>query len=76
VIRRALAVVAAVLALATPTPAADPPSERYADLARVMVEDATWVFLLQLVDIYAIRDRVTWTPRADQWMLFHAATLK
>jgi peptide/nickel transport system substrate-binding protein len=48
----------------------------YADLARAMVEDATWVFLLQQVDIYATRDRVTWTPRADQWMLFRTATLK
>jgi peptide/nickel transport system substrate-binding protein len=48
----------------------------YADLARAMVEDATWVFLMQQVDIYATRERVTWTPRTDQWMLFHAATLK
>ncbi len=48
----------------------------YADLARAMIDDATWVFLLQQVDIYAARDRVVWTPRADQWMLFHAATLK
>ena len=48
----------------------------YADLARAMVDDATWVFLLQQVDIYAARERVAWTPRADQWMLFHAATLK
>ena len=48
----------------------------YADLARAMIEDATWVFLLQQVDIYAMRDRVTWTPRADQWMQFHAASLK
>ena len=31
-IRRTLTVVAAVLALATPTPAADPPSERNAEL--------------------------------------------
>jgi peptide/nickel transport system substrate-binding protein len=48
----------------------------YADLARAMIEDATWVFLLQQVDIYAMRDRVTWTPRADQWMQFHVAALK
>ena len=48
----------------------------YADLARAMVEDATWVFLMQQVDIYATRDRVTWTPRGDQWMLLHEATLK
>jgi len=48
----------------------------YADLARAMVEDATWVFLMQQVDIYATRDRVTWTPRGDQWMLFNEATVK
>jgi peptide/nickel transport system substrate-binding protein len=48
----------------------------YVDLARAMVEDATWVFLMQQVDIYATRDRLTWTPRADQWLLFHAATVK
>jgi len=28
------------------------------------------------VDIYATRDRVTWTPRGDQWMLFNEATVK
>jgi peptide/nickel transport system substrate-binding protein len=56
----------------------DPAARRkvYADLARAMVEDATWVFLLQQVDIYATRDRLTWTPRADQWMPLHTATLK
>lgn len=47
----------------------------YADLAHAMVEDAAWVFLMQQVDIYA-RDRVTWTPRGDQWMLLHEATLQ
>jgi peptide/nickel transport system substrate-binding protein len=48
----------------------------YADLARAMVEDATWVFLMQQVDVYAARDRLTWTPRADQWLHFHQATLR
>src|SRR5215470_16968986 len=48
----------------------------YADLARAMLEDATWVFLMQQVDIYAERDRLTWTPRADQWMPLHDAILK
>jgi peptide/nickel transport system substrate-binding protein len=48
----------------------DPAARRrvYADLQRAMVEDATWVFLLQQVDIYATRDRLTWTPRPDQWL--------
>jgi peptide/nickel transport system substrate-binding protein len=48
----------------------------YRDLARAMVEDATWVFLHQQVDIYASRDRLTWTPRPDQWMPLHEATLR
>ena len=47
----------------------------YAELAKAMVDDATWVFLLQQVDIYATRDRVSWTPRADQWMSFHGASV-
>jgi tetratricopeptide (TPR) repeat protein len=44
----------------------DPAKRRkvYADLERLMLEDAPWVFLLQQVDIYASRDRVSWTPRA------------
>jgi peptide/nickel transport system substrate-binding protein len=56
----------------------DPATRRtiYADLAHTMIEDATWVFLVQQVDIYATRDRLTWTPRPDQWMSFTTATLK
>jgi peptide/nickel transport system substrate-binding protein len=48
----------------------------YRDLARAMLDDATWVFLLQQVDIYASRDRLTWTPRGDQWMPLNDASLK
>lgn len=48
----------------------------YRDLARAMVEDATWVFLLQQVDIYASRDRLSWTPRTDRWMPLHEAALR
>ncbi len=48
----------------------------YSELAKAMVEDATWVFLMQQVDIYATRERLAWTPRADQWMLFHQAALR
>jgi peptide/nickel transport system substrate-binding protein len=48
----------------------------YRDLARAMVEDATWVFLLQQVDIYASRDRLSWTPRPDQWMPLREAVLR
>jgi peptide/nickel transport system substrate-binding protein len=48
----------------------------YTDLARTMIEDAAWVFLLQQVDIYASSERLTWTPRADQWLLLHHATVR
>jgi peptide/nickel transport system substrate-binding protein len=48
----------------------------YRDLQRAMVDDATWVFLLQQVDIYATRERLTWTPRPDQWMPLQDASLK
>ncbi len=56
----------------------DPAKRRriYSDLAKAMVEDATWVFLMQQVDIYAMRDRVGWMPRPDQWMDFHGVALK
>jgi len=56
----------------------DPAKRRriYSDLAKAMVEDATWVFLMQQVDTYAMRSRVDWTPRPDQWMDFHEAALK
>jgi peptide/nickel transport system substrate-binding protein len=56
----------------------DPVKRRkiYAELARAMVEDATWVFLMQQVDIYATRERVRWTPRGDQWMPLHEAILR
>jgi peptide/nickel transport system substrate-binding protein len=56
----------------------DPARRRkvYSELARIMVEDAAWVYLMQQVDIYASRDRLAWTPRPDQWMLFHDAALK
>ena len=56
----------------------DPAKRRkaYADLGRAMVEDATWVYPMQQVDIYATRERLTWSPRPDQWLLFHEAVLK
>ena len=41
-----------------------------------MVEDANWVFLMQQVDMYASRERLTWTPRGDQWMVVQDASLK
>jgi len=39
------------------------------------LEDTTWDFLMQQVALHATRDGVTRTPRGDQWMRLHAATL-
>jgi hypothetical protein len=33
-------------------------------------------WLVPVLDIYGSRDRLTWTPRADQWMLFQEASLR
>lgn len=27
-------------------------------------------------DTHATRDRLAWTPRADQWLFFHQASLR
>jgi peptide/nickel transport system substrate-binding protein len=43
-----------------------------------LLDDRTCQFRLRrgVVFHYATRDRVTWTPRTDQWMLLHEASLK
>ncbi len=43
-----------------------------------LLDETTWQFTLRkgVVFHYGTRDRVAWTPRSDQWMLFQDATLK
>jgi len=45
-------------------------AEAYADLQRVVHDEAPWVFLWQQHDLYGVASTVEWTPRSDEkvWM--------
>jgi peptide/nickel transport system substrate-binding protein len=45
-------------------------AEAYAELQRVVHDEAPWVFLWQQHDLYGVAQTVEWTPRADEkvWM--------
>jgi len=42
----------------------------YADLQKLIHDEAPWVFLWQQHDLYGVANQVEWTPRADEkvWM--------
>jgi peptide/nickel transport system substrate-binding protein len=42
----------------------------YADLQKILHDEAPWVFLWQQHDLYGVASHVEWTPRADEkvWM--------
>ena len=42
----------------------------YADLQKLITEEAPWVFLWQQHDLYGVASHIEWTPRADEkvWM--------
>jgi len=42
----------------------------YADLQKVVHDEAPWVFLWQQHDLYGVANQVEWSPRADEkvWM--------
>ncbi len=45
-------------------------AEAYADLQKVIHDEAPWVFLWQQHDLYGVASTIEWTPRADEkvWM--------
>src|SRR5712664_2110698 len=45
-------------------------AEAYAELQRLVHDEAPWVFLWQQHDIYGVAQSIEWTPRADEkvWM--------
>ena len=45
-------------------------AEAYADLQKVVHDEAPWVFLWQQHDLYGVTQTIEWTPRADEkvWM--------
>ncbi len=47
----------------------------YAELHRLLKEEAPWVYLHQQEDIYGLADRLNWDPRADERLWMYYATL-
>jgi len=45
-------------------------AEAYAELQRLVHDEAPWVFLWQQHDLYGVAQSIEWTPRADEkvWM--------
>jgi peptide/nickel transport system substrate-binding protein len=45
-------------------------AEAYAELQRLLRDEAPWVFLWQQHDLYGVTSQIEWTPRADEkvWM--------
>jgi len=45
-------------------------ADAYAELQRLIRDEAPWVFLWQQHDLYGVTSQVEWTPRADEkvWM--------
>jgi peptide/nickel transport system substrate-binding protein len=45
-------------------------AEAYAELQRLVRDEAPWVFLWQQHDLYGVTGQIEWTPRADEkvWM--------
>ena len=45
-------------------------AQAYAELQRLLRDEAPWVFLWQQHDLYGVASQVEWTPRADEkvWM--------
>lgn len=44
----------------------------YAELQRLVREEAYFLFLYQLTDLYGVREDVAWKPRPDELLWFHA----
>ena len=48
-------------------------AEAYADLQKVVHDEAPWVFLWQQHDLYGVAQTIEWTPRADEKMWMYDA---
>ena len=55
---------------------ADARAELYADVQAKMLEVAPMVFLYQLDELYAVSERLEWTPRADERIYLWTASLR
>ena len=45
-------------------------ADAYAELQKLIHDEAPWVFLWQQHDLYGVASHIEWTPRADEkvWM--------
>ena len=50
-------------------------AEAYAELQRLVHDEAPWVFLWQQHDLYGVAQSVEWTPRADEKMWMYDAKI-
>jgi len=48
-------------------------AEAYAELQRLLRDEAPWVFLWQQHDLYGVTGQVAWTPRADEYVWMYDA---
>ena len=50
-------------------------AEGYAELQKLVRDEAAWVFLWQQHDLYGVAQHVEWTPRADEKMWMYDAKI-
>ncbi len=54
------------------------PAARKAQYSRILKkihEDAPWIFLYQPINIYGVRSRINWNPRADEFVIISESSL-
>ena len=54
------------------------PSARKALYSQILArihDEAPWVFLYQPINLYGVRNRLAWTPRADEFVILNEAAL-
>jgi len=50
-------------------------AEAYAELQRLVHDEAPWVFLWQQHDLYGVAQSIEWTPRADEKVSMYDAKI-
>jgi peptide/nickel transport system substrate-binding protein len=48
----------------------------YAEALEIIQEEAPMIFLYKQVDAYGVSERLSWTPRADEFLWLYSATLQ
>ncbi len=54
------------------------PTQRKAQYSKILKkihEDAPWIFLYQPINIYGVRNRINWNPRADEFVIVNESSL-